>query len=88
MKELDKYTINKHDKNSATFYGDDFMFVYNIADSMVKEEFKGQYEYLGGLQCNYEKDTPEYKELESKLEDLARLVLGVSLKIQTNDKSI
>lgn len=75
MKELDRYTIEKLDKNTVCINGKEFDFMYTIADSVVKDEFKGQYEYIGGLQCNHEKETESYVALENKLKEIARLIL-------------
>lgn len=52
-----------------------FNFSYTIADSIVKEEFKGQYKYFGGLQCEYNSESIEYKQLENWLCEIAQRVL-------------
>jgi len=39
--------------------------------------FKTNYpEWFGGLQCNFEQDSKEYKELETKLVNLAETILN------------
>lgn len=53
----------------------EFSFCYTKADSIVKEEFKGQYRYFGGLQCNFNEGSPEYKYLEGWLCDICENLL-------------
>ena len=48
-----------------------FNFSYTAADSIVKDEFKGKYKYFGGLQCNYDEESENYKNLEKWLIELA-----------------
>lgn len=74
---LKRITIQKLDDVSIRIYGDDFDFDYQIADSIVKDEFKGKYDYFGGLQCNYEKNSAEFKYLELKLCIIAENVLSI-----------
>ena len=75
MTELKRYKLEKLDNNTVIISGNEFEFMYTIADSVVKEEFKGEYEYIGGLQCNYKSDSKEYLELEGKLKKIARKIL-------------
>ena len=75
MIELKRYKLEKLDNNTVVISGNEFEFMYTIADSVVKDEFKGKYEYIGGLQCNYKSDSKEYLELESKLKKIARKIL-------------
>jgi hypothetical protein len=77
MKELINYTINKLDDKTVSIQNKEFSFIYNIADYYVKEEFKGKYEYLGGLQCNFEKGSTGYISLEKELSKIARFILKV-----------
>lgn len=75
MTELKRYKLEKLDNNTVIISGNDFEFMYTVADSVVKQEFKGKYEYIGGLQCNYKSDSKEYLELEDKLKKIARKIL-------------
>lgn len=53
-----------------------FNFSYTVANSVVKEEFKDQYRYFGGLQSEYDSDSIEYKQLENWLCEIAEKVLS------------
>ena len=77
MKELNNYNIIKFDDKTVSIQSKDFIFHYTIADAYVKEEYKGQYEYLGGLQCNFEKGSTGYISLEKELSKIARFILKV-----------
>ncbi len=73
---LNKYRIDKLGSNTVFIQNRYFNFSYTIADTVVKEEFKGQYRYFGGLQCEYEQGTEEYKNLEKWLCELAENTLN------------
>jgi hypothetical protein len=75
MENLIRYKLEKLDNNTVIISGNEFEFIYTIADSVVKEEFKGKYEYIGGLQCNYKSDSKEFLELEDKLKQITRKIL-------------
>lgn len=77
MKELNRYEVNKMDDKTVHIQNKDFSFMYNIADFYVKEKFKGKYEYLGGLQCNFEKNSSSYLQLEKELIKIARFILKI-----------
>jgi hypothetical protein len=58
------------------------IMVFNeISLSIRNDEFNFAYfrtkppEWFGGLQCNFEQDSKEYKELETKLVNLAETIL-------------
>lgn len=53
-----------------------FQFSYTPAKDIVKDEFKDEYRYFGGLQCEFEVDSYEYKRLEKKLCEIAEAVLA------------
>lgn len=72
---LSSYRIDKLDENTVFIQNKHFNFNYTKADSVVKDEFKGKYEYFGGLQCNYEKGTENYKNLEKWLIEICRKLL-------------
>lgn len=72
---LKRITIYKMDDITVSIHNKDINFMYTIADSIVKDEFKGKYEYVGGLQCNYEKDSEMYKLLEKELCNIAYKIL-------------
>ncbi len=69
------YRIDVLDKNTCFISNRFFNFSYTKADAVVKDEFKGIYKYFGGLQCEYEQDTPEYKALEQFLSEKAEILL-------------
>jgi hypothetical protein len=52
-----------------------FDFCYTPANDIVKDEYKDQYRYFGGLQCEFEHGSKDYEKLESKLCDIAEAVL-------------
>lgn len=75
---LKRYNIYKLDNITVSMYNKEFNFSYTIADAIVKEEFKGKYTYIGGLQCNYEVDSNLYRLLEEKLCSVAKSILLIS----------
>ena len=52
-----------------------FQFTFTPADSLVKEEYIGKYRYIGGLQCDHDSESEEYKRLERWLCELAEQTL-------------
>ena len=72
---LKRLTIDKLDDITVCISNKEINFMYTIADSVLKDEFKGQYEYVGGLQCNYKKDSDMYNLLEKELCKLACKIL-------------
>jgi hypothetical protein len=77
---LKNYRLTKLDENTVFISNSHFDFAFTRADSIVKDEFKGQYRYVGGLQCNYHKESPEYKNLENWLCEIAEFVLNIKRK--------
>lgn len=67
--------IKRFDNYTVILNGRDFNFMYTIADYIAKEEFKGKYEYFGGLQSNFEYNSEEYIKQERFLAKLAKLIL-------------
>jgi hypothetical protein len=72
---LKGYRLDKLDDSTVFIQNRHFNFSYTRADNVVKEEFKGQYRYFGGLQCQFHEDTVEYKNLENWLCELAENAL-------------
>jgi hypothetical protein len=72
-----RLVIDKLDNVTVLITNKELSFSYTIADAVVKEEFKGKYKYLGGLQCNYDSESEMYNLLEQKLCLLAENVLLV-----------
>lgn len=70
-----KFEVTVHDRNSVTLSSPDFIFIYQNADSMVKDEFKGQYKYYGGFQSNLDPKSEEYKKLEQVMANIAEVIL-------------
>ena len=82
---LKRYRLVKLDDSTVSIDNKFFSFSYTRADHIVKDEFKGMYRYLGGLQCEHEPETQEYKNLESWLCELAEKVLGIDKKADNQD---
>jgi hypothetical protein len=74
---LKSYTLTKLDPKTVSIKSRDFDFFYIDARDIVRDEYKDSYKYFGGLQCNYNTESPEYKELERWLVELAEQVLGI-----------
>ena len=72
---LKSYRLDKLDDATVFIQSKDFNFSYTKADDVVKEEYKGQYRYFGGLQCEFHENTVEYKNLENWLCELAENAL-------------
>jgi len=72
---LSNYRVDKLDDNTVFIRNRHFNFSYTVADSIVKDEFKGKHEYFGGLQCNFEKGSENYKNLEKWLIEICRKLL-------------
>ena len=53
-----------------------FNFSYTDANYLIKDEFKGQYRYFGGLQCGHDEDSQEYRILEKRLCEIAEKLLN------------
>jgi hypothetical protein len=68
---LKQIKIEKLGEDTIFIQNNHFNFSYTIADMVVKEEFKGQYRYFGGLQCEFSDDSEEYKRLERWLCEIA-----------------
>jgi hypothetical protein len=73
---LKDYRLSKLGENTVFIQNNHFNFAYTKADSIVKDEYKGQYRYFGGLQSNYHEDSVEYKNLEKWLCEIAESVLS------------
>ena len=68
MKELlNNLTINFLGKDTILLSNASVYFCYTIADSVVKDEYKGKYRYFGGMQCDLEEGTDGYRILEDQL---------------------
>ena len=70
-------------------HGKEFDFFYTPADDkIIKPEYQGTFRYFGGLQCGYDSDSHEYRQLENRLCDLAEAVLKEikALKATMQDK--
>ena len=73
---LKTLSIVKLDENTVFIQNKHFNFSFTSADSVVKEELKGQFKYFGGLQCGYLIGTENYKNLEKWLIEIAETVLS------------
>lgn len=74
---LNNLRIDKLGSDTVFITNKWFNFSYTIADKIVKDEFKGQYRYFGGLQSEYDKDSVNYKALEKWLCEIAEKVLSI-----------
>lgn len=72
---LKHYRVDKLGDNTVFISNRFFNFSYTVADSIVKDEFKGQYRYFGGLQSDYHEDSSEYSNLEKWLCEIAEKIL-------------
>ena len=68
---LKRYRIDKLDDCTVFISNREFNFSY----TSVKPEYKDNHRYFGGLQCNYEENTIEYKNLENWLCEIAENTL-------------
>lgn len=75
---LKNYTLTKLDDKTVFIRNKFFEFSYTNADDIVKEEFKGQYRYFGGLQCEFEEGTEAYKNIETWLCEIAEKALTIT----------
>ena len=74
---LHSYRVDKMGKETVFISNRFFNFSYTIADKVVKDEFKGQYRYFGGLQSEYLEGSKEYNELEKWLIEIAEKNLNI-----------
>jgi len=44
-------------------------------DDMIKDEYKDKHKYFGGLQCGFHESSPEYKNIEKWLCEIAEMIL-------------
>lgn len=72
---LENYRLDRIDDNTVFIQNRHFNFAYTKADHVVKDEFKGQYKYFGGLQSDYPEGSEDYKSLEGWLCDIAEMIL-------------
>lgn len=75
---LRRYRIDKLDDNTVFITSRVFNFSYTVANSIVRDEYKNQYRYFGGLQCDFEEGTQDYKLLEGWLCEIAETTLGIN----------
>lgn len=74
---LKNYRVDKLGDNTIFIGNREFNFSYTVANSVVKDEFRNQFRYFGGLQCNYHDDSIEYKNLEKWLCEIAEKLIGI-----------
>jgi hypothetical protein len=74
---LKQIRIDKLGSDTIFIQSESFNFSFTLADSVCREDLKGKYRYFGGLQCDYDSDSPEYKQLEKWLCEIAENVLNV-----------
>ena len=72
--QLKNIHIYVFDENSLTIQGRDFLFSYYVP-KVVKEEFRKDTRYYGGLQCQFQEGTEDYVMLENELIELAEKIL-------------
>ena len=72
--QLKNIHVYLFDENSLTIQGKDFLFSYQSPE-IVKEEFRKDCRYFGGLQCQFEEGTEDYIKLENELIELAEKIL-------------
>ena len=64
--------------NTVFIKNNHLVFSYTPYNDIAKEEYKDKYRYIGGLQCNYEENTEEYKQLEQWLCEIAEKILCIN----------
>lgn len=72
---LNQIRIDKLGTDTIFIQNRFFNFSYTTADSVCREDLKGQYRYFGGLQSPYDQESVEYKQLEKWLCEIAERVL-------------
>ena len=72
---LKNYRADRIDDQTVFIKNSHFLFSFTKADSVVKDEFKDQYKYFGGLQCNFKEGSEDYKNLEKWLIEIAEFIL-------------
>lgn len=61
--------------NTVFISNQHFQFSYTPANDIVKEVYRNKYRYFGGLQSDFAEDSPEYKDLENWLCNIAENLL-------------
>lgn len=74
---LKSYRVDKLNDSTVFISGKEFDFAYTVADSIVKDEYKGLHRYFGGLQCNFNEGSVDYKNLENWLCEIAEQHLNI-----------
>lgn len=73
---LNQYRVDKLDESTVFISNKHFNFSFTVADHVIKPEFIGQFRYFGGLQCNFNEGSQEYKRLEGWLCEIAEKILN------------
>ena len=73
---LKSYSLNKLGNDTVFIRNEFFHFSYAKADSVVKEEYVGQYKYFGGLQTFFKEGSEDYNNLEKWLIEIAEKILN------------
>ena len=74
---LKSYKLDKLNNNTVFIQNEHFNFSYTAPGSIVKEEYRDQCRYFGGLQCNFSEGSEKYKNLENWVCELAERSLGI-----------
>lgn len=83
---LKQLRIDKLGNDTIFIQNKFFNFSFTLANSVCREDLKGQYRYFGGLQCDYEQGSEDYNRLEGWLCVLAESVLNLG-KSNSNEPS-
>ena len=75
MRQLPKSITINILGNTIFLRSKEFDFSYTPADSIVKDEFRGQYKYFGGLQHIHPEESNEAKQLEKDLIEICETLL-------------
>jgi len=73
---LKSYKLDKLDDVTVFIENRYFSFSYTSIQALKTEHREG-YRYFGGLQCEYNRETQEYKNLENWLCEIAEKALGL-----------
>ena len=68
---------------SVTIKSDDFSFMYDkeLSNDPRANELNDIYRYYGGLQCNFDDNSEDYKELEKKLCMFSNSLLKMQIQL-------
>lgn len=73
---LNNLRIDKMGEHTVFIQNKYFNFSYTNPDLYIRDELKTQYRYFGGLQCEFDEDSEDYKRLENYLCGIAESIFN------------